>query len=162
MLTPAAVCSCPHLLVQIHVTADGSSAVRVPGNKSVIDVLKSLGDYQTFLLALQVCNRYDRMATCSAVLEFRKTVTGHLRIQHGSGQWLLLAVRLFKDKSTILSRAGPIAKSCQHTEHDTQFQTAVCGGFCSWSIQCSVFAWAVTLFQASSPNTCSALGTCSS
>lgn len=35
-------------------TPDGSSAVRVPGNKSVIDVLQALGDYQTFLLALQV------------------------------------------------------------------------------------------------------------
>lgn len=35
-------------------TPDGTSAVRVPGNKSVVEVLKSLQDYQTLLMALQV------------------------------------------------------------------------------------------------------------
>jgi hypothetical protein len=36
------------------VTPDGTAAVRVPGSSTVIEVLRSLGDYQTFVLALQV------------------------------------------------------------------------------------------------------------
>lgn len=39
---------------QIHVPITGTTAVRVPAGSNVIDVLKSLGNYQTFLLALQV------------------------------------------------------------------------------------------------------------
>uniref|UniRef100_A0A383WQB5 FAS1 domain-containing protein n=1 Tax=Tetradesmus obliquus TaxID=3088 RepID=A0A383WQB5_TETOB len=38
---------------EVMVTPDGSAAVRVPGNQNVIEVLRSLGDYQTFVLALQ-------------------------------------------------------------------------------------------------------------
>jgi hypothetical protein len=38
----------------VKVTPDGTAAVRVPGSSNVIEVLRSLGDYQTFVLALQV------------------------------------------------------------------------------------------------------------
>lgn len=44
---------------QVHVTPDLSSAMRVPGGSNVLDVLRSLGDYQTFVLALQA-----RTLTC--------------------------------------------------------------------------------------------------
>jgi hypothetical protein len=40
--------------LQIHVPASGNVAIRVPASSNVIDVLKSLGNFQTFLLALQV------------------------------------------------------------------------------------------------------------
>lgn len=41
-------------LPQIHTPISGNTAVRVPAASNVIDVLKSLGGYDTFLLALQV------------------------------------------------------------------------------------------------------------
>jgi hypothetical protein len=47
-------CCCLLPAVQVMVTPDGSSAVRVPGSSNVIEVLRSLGNYQTFVLALQV------------------------------------------------------------------------------------------------------------
>ena len=39
---------------QVHINADATGALRIPANTDVVDVLKSLGNYQTFLLALQV------------------------------------------------------------------------------------------------------------
>jgi hypothetical protein len=39
------------------VPASGNTALRIPADENVVDVLKSLGNYETFLLALQVgCN----------------------------------------------------------------------------------------------------------
>jgi hypothetical protein len=40
--------------LQIHVPASGNTAILVPAGSNVINVLKSLGNYQSFLLALQV------------------------------------------------------------------------------------------------------------
>jgi len=39
---------------QIHVPISGSTALRVPAGSNLIEVLRSLGSYDTFLLALQV------------------------------------------------------------------------------------------------------------
>jgi hypothetical protein len=44
----------PVAALQIHTPATGTTAIRVPAGSNVIDVLKSLGNFQTFLLALQV------------------------------------------------------------------------------------------------------------
>jgi hypothetical protein len=54
--------------VQVMVTPDGSSAVRVPGSSNVIEVLRSLGNYQTFVLALQVGTPCMHIATCTHAL----------------------------------------------------------------------------------------------
>lgn len=41
-------------VAQVHVPISGTTALRVPSNGNVIEVLRSLGSYGTFLLALEV------------------------------------------------------------------------------------------------------------
>jgi hypothetical protein len=40
--------------LQIHTPESGTTAIRVPAGSNVVDVLKSLRNFQTLLLALQV------------------------------------------------------------------------------------------------------------